>query len=98
MSVKYINRDRTYRLIDFLVIPFRAAPVPACGKCVNMLLSALMTTAQAMATALFVDTALAIFRGKRRLPRDFHPAHLPYADCGIRYRVKYSEQIHKPWH
>lgn len=63
MSVKYINRDRTYRLIDFLVIPFRAAPVPACGKCVNMLLSALMTTAQAMATALFVDTALAIFAG-----------------------------------
>ncbi len=61
--MKYINRDRRYRILDFLVIPFHAAPVPACGKCLNLLLSALMTTAQAVATALFVDTALAIFSG-----------------------------------
>ncbi len=61
--MKYIHRDRTYRFTDYLIIPFRAAPIPSCGKCLNMLLTALMTTAQAMATALFVDTALAIFAG-----------------------------------
>ena len=62
--MKFIARDRTYRMIDYLFIPLRAAPLPSCGKCVNMLISALMTTVQAMATALFVDTALAIFAGQ----------------------------------
>lgn len=62
--MKFIARDRTYRMIDYLFIPLREAPLPSCGKCVNLLISALMTTVQAMATALFVDTALAIFAGQ----------------------------------
>ena len=48
--MKFIARDRTYRMIDYLFIPLRAALLPSCGKCVNMLISALMTTVQAMAS------------------------------------------------
>lgn len=71
--MKYIDQNRTYKFLDALTIPFRAAPIPACGKCLNMLLSALMTTAQAIATALFVDTALAIFTGRTAYHAIFTP-------------------------
>ena len=92
--MKYIHRDRTYRFTDYLIIPFRAAPIPSCGKCLNMLLTALMTTAQAMATALFVDTALAIFAGNAVYHAMFYPAHLSSVDCGVRHCFKYGRPFY----
>ncbi|MDY3285312.1 MAG: ABC transporter ATP-binding protein [Eubacteriales bacterium] len=58
-------KEKTYRLFDFIAIPFRAAPVLMCWILFSQALSALMTTLQALATARFVDTALAYVGGDR---------------------------------
>ncbi len=71
--MKYIEQSRRYKIWDFILIPFQAAPIPSIGKCLHMLLSSLTTTAQAMATALFVDTALAIFAGNTAYSAIFPP-------------------------
>ena len=61
--MQYIQSDKVYHIRDYLCIPSRAAPWPVMARYVYSLLTALNTTALTVATAEFVDTALAIFAG-----------------------------------
>jgi len=62
--MKILKPNKTYRLFDILTIPLRCAPVPAVAKAGTNILSGWMMTAQAVAMAAFIDTALSIFAGK----------------------------------
>ncbi|MEA4823880.1 MAG: ABC transporter ATP-binding protein [Clostridiaceae bacterium] len=56
-------KEKTYRLLDFLAIPFRAAPVLTAWILISLTITALVPSMQVIATARFVDTALAYVGG-----------------------------------
>lgn len=61
--MKILQSGKTYRLHHILTIPLLHAPIPAAAKALTNIISGWMMTAQAVAVAAFIDTALAIFSG-----------------------------------
>ncbi|MDR1444258.1 MAG: ABC transporter ATP-binding protein/permease [Treponema sp.] len=59
-----MNQKKTYGLPDLIVLPLKAAPVPTILCMLEQLISTLLPSAEIVVTALFVDTALAIFKGR----------------------------------
>ena len=60
--VKIENRDYTLR--DFMKIPFVVSPVTASLRVADKIIYALIPALQVLATAAFIDTAVAIFEGR----------------------------------
>ena len=58
-----IETGRRYTYWDFIRIPFRIAPLHFAAKGIRYLLDAFLPSLQALTTAAFIDTALAIFGG-----------------------------------
>ncbi len=61
-------RKRKYSYFDFLRIPFACAPISSALRVILLVMGAMQPSVQVIATALFVDNAIAIFNGQ--LARD----------------------------
>lgn len=64
MKKTLIESGRTYGFGDFVRIPLTVCPFYTVIKMINRILAALTPSLQVLATAAFVDTALAIFAGQ----------------------------------
>jgi len=61
---KIILDKKTYKLIDFIKIPFVICPGYTLLKIINKVLYALISPIQVLIIAKFIDTALNIFNGQ----------------------------------
>lgn len=60
-----IIKEKNYKLIDFIKIPFKAAPLLSSIKIVDNIIYALIPSVTVLVTARFIDTALDIFARKK---------------------------------
>jgi ATP-binding cassette subfamily B protein len=58
-----IETGKTYKIWDFLVIPFAVTPVYTSFRILNRVVGSLIPSVNVLVTAKFVDTATAIFNG-----------------------------------
>lgn len=56
-------REKTYNLLDFILIPLKITPLWVVVRILNEIVSGLVPAFQVMILAKFVDTAIAIFGG-----------------------------------
>ena len=61
---KIILKNKTFKIIDFIKIPFEICPVYTFVKMINKVLYALISSIQVVIIANFIDTALNIFNGQ----------------------------------
>lgn len=60
-----IIKEKKYKLIDFIIIPFKTVPILSSIKIVDNIINALIPSITVLATAKFIDTALDIFAGEK---------------------------------
>lgn len=65
--------NRNFSLIDYLTVTFKISPAMVILRILDKLIHAFMPTVQMLATAAFVDTAIAIFNGQA-VVGDIYPA------------------------
>lgn len=73
MKDNMLMEGRNYRLLDFVRIPFQISPLLTLIKVVNQLITASIPSFQVLVTAIFIDTALAIFHGAEQYNQIFLP-------------------------
>ncbi len=61
---KIILKNKTYKLIDFIKIPFVICPFYTLAEIINKVLQALISPIQVLIIANFIDTAIDIFNGQ----------------------------------
>lgn len=60
-----IIKDKKYNLFDYILLPFKTAPIMTIIKLVDNIINALIPSVTVLATARFIDTALDIFSGEK---------------------------------
>ena len=66
-------QDKKYRLIDFILIPFKTSPVLTIIRIADITAYALLPSLQVLATASFVDTAVDMFNNGGSINRIYAP-------------------------
>ena len=73
---KIILKNKTYKLIDFIKMPFVICPIYTLMKIINKVLYALISPMQVLIIANFIDTALNIFNGQAQRNSIYLPLSL----------------------
>lgn len=60
-----ILKEKNYKIVDFIIIPFLGAPFLTVMKVLDSIINAFIPTITALATASFIDTGMEIFDGKK---------------------------------
>lgn len=68
-----LKSDKIFKMIDFLKIPFQACPGCSAIICITRIISSLIPALTALATAYFVNTAIAIFSNEKEFAAIFLP-------------------------
>ncbi|MDF2538738.1 MAG: transporter ATP-binding protein [Herbinix sp.] len=68
-----LKKDKVYKTIDFIRIPFRICPVYSLLDVLNRIINALIPALQVVVTADFIDTALAVFKGQTQQREIYQP-------------------------
>lgn len=66
---KIILKNKTYKLIDFIKIPFVICPFYTLAEIINKVMHALISAIQLLIIANFIDTAIDIFNGQAEKSR-----------------------------
>lgn len=73
MKSKTILTQKKYTMLDYVTIPFKAAPVAMSIIALNRLIVAFVPAITALVTAIFVDNAIAIYNGTMEMKEIIFP-------------------------
>ena len=73
---KIISKNKTYKLIDFIIIPFVICPFYTLMEIINKVLQALIPSMQVLIIANFIDIAIDIFNGQAETGNIYLPLSL----------------------